>query len=81
MFFSYFCKSELKKDPAQFQMKDIMGEFKNTCEKFKIMKMDLVSTSQHFYFHIMCNNLIGFSILTFSPFCFVAKMLCCSFSS
>jgi hypothetical protein len=80
-FFSCFYKSKLKKDPAQFQMKDVMGEFKNACEKFKIMKMDLVSTSQHFYFGIMCNNVIGFSILTFSPFCFVAKMFCCSFSS
>ncbi|KAM0930402.1 hypothetical protein ACQ4PT_001097 [Festuca glaucescens] len=35
-------QSELIKDPTKFQTKDVIVEFKNACDKYKISKMDLL---------------------------------------
>ncbi|XP_071674385.1 ubiquitin-like-specific protease 1A [Lolium perenne] len=40
--FSVHMTSELIKDPAKFQTKDVIQEFKIACEKYKISKMDLL---------------------------------------
>ncbi|KAM0877230.1 hypothetical protein ACQ4PT_035635 [Festuca glaucescens] len=40
--FSVRMTSELIKDPAKFQTKDVIVEFKNACDKYKISKMDLI---------------------------------------
>ncbi|KAM0881602.1 hypothetical protein ACQ4PT_032845 [Festuca glaucescens] len=41
--FSVQMTSELIKDPAKFQTKDVIVEFKNACDRYKISKMDLIT--------------------------------------
>ncbi|KAM0858685.1 hypothetical protein ACQ4PT_047677 [Festuca glaucescens] len=40
--FSVRMTSELIKDPAKFQTNDVIVEFKNACDKYKISKMNLI---------------------------------------
>ncbi|KAM0863407.1 hypothetical protein ACQ4PT_044612 [Festuca glaucescens] len=55
--FSVRMTSELIKDHAKFQTKDVIIEFKNACKKYKISKMDLITN-----FGVLAQETKAFSV-------------------